>query len=95
MTKPTNPLDNLQQFNSLDLPSPPRQHTSGRRELRSSILSRGVNIMARARTVAEKTAALVKGEMFATLPVKRKEPKRGGMTKKAWKKARRAVRESQ
>lgn len=94
----TNPLDSLQQFSQADLPaSQPvsKRHSSGRRELRSAILSRGITITARARTAEEQDAALLKGEAIKTLPVKRKEEKYGGLSRKEWKKLRHASRENQ
>jgi len=89
-----NPLDDLRKFDKSALPSPPHVHSSGRRELRTAILSRGITITARARSAKEQDAALLKGEACLTLPIKRKEEKYGGMTKKAWKKLRRESRNS-
>jgi hypothetical protein len=84
-----NPLDDLASFDSASLP---HAHSSGRRELRSSILARGINIIARARTEVERLKAAVKGEMISTLPVKRKSPKRpAGMSARQWKKQKKAA----
>jgi hypothetical protein len=94
MNEPVNPLDSLQQFTSDSLPSPPRPHSSGRRELRSQILARGIPVTARARTAEEQAAAILKGEACLTLPLKRKEEKRLGMGKKEWKKYQRSLRQS-
>jgi hypothetical protein len=86
--KPVNPLDDLQRFSQSSLP---RQHTSGRRELRREDYARGLTIHAKPKSVDEKTRALVTGEMIATDPIRRAEPKRGGLSKKAWKKLRKAA----
>lgn len=88
-----NPLDDLQQFDSSSLPSAPRQHTSGRRELRRQLLSRGITIHARPKTEEDRLRALAGNENIETLPVKRTVPKRRGMTKKEWKRARREARQ--
>jgi hypothetical protein len=73
-----------------DSESYPRPRT-GRRELRAALLARGVIIHANPATEADRQAA-ARGELAATLPVRRKEPKRGGLSKKEWKRARRAAR---
>ncbi len=92
INRPQNPLDALAQFDPAQLPAPPRRHTSGRRELRAENLARGVTVHARPRTAADKEKAAIAGVSIATLPVRRAEPKRGGMTKKAYKKLRRLQR---
>lgn len=87
-----NPLDDL-----LDgtFKSPaPRLHSSGRREQRAQMRARGVTIHAKAKTPQEAERAVLTGAMIETLPVKRKEPKYGGMTRKQYKKLRREARES-
>lgn len=91
----TNPLDSLQQFSQADLPaSQPvsKRHSSGRRELRSAILSRGITITARARSASEQEKAILRGEACLTLPVKRKTEKYDGLSRKEWKQARREAR---
>lgn len=79
---PINPLDNLTNY---EQPLATRAHTSGRRELRSSLLSRPITIHAHPRSQQEASKATLTGEMVGTLPIRRAVPKRGGMTKKEWK----------
>jgi hypothetical protein len=88
-----NPLDDLQQFSQSSLPQPAKTHSSGRRELRREDYARGLTIHAKPKSLDEKTRALVAGEMIATDPIRRAAVKRGGMTKKEWKRVRRAARE--
>ena len=84
MTNPINPLDDLQQFSSASLPSAPKTHSSGRRELRQQLLSRGITLTVRPTSDADR-AKMSRGEFVPSLPIKRAEPKRQGMTKKEWK----------
>ena len=85
-----NPLDDL-----LDgtFTSPvPRLHSSGRREQRAQMHARGITIHAKAKTSADAERAMLTGEMIATLPIKRKEPKRPeGMSARQWRKYRRGT----
>lgn len=100
----TNPLDDLTQQPTLPptsapAPAPARQHTSGRRESRRDFYARGITIRHQSPTkkVEDEKLAIAKTGMpsSVTAPIKRKagEEKRGGMTKKEWKRARREARE--
>jgi hypothetical protein len=95
--QPVNPLDDLAQFDQRtdlpSLPSPPRAHTSGRRELRAALLSRGVPLIVRPASQSDRMKML-RGERVDSLPIKRTEEKRGGLTKKEWKAARQLAREA-
>lgn len=87
-----NPLDDI--LNGTFKSPAPRLHSSGRREQRASMRARGITIHAKAKTPAEAERAMLTGAMIGTLPIKRKEPKYGGLTRKQYKKLRRQSRES-
>lgn len=89
-----NPLDDLARLDSASILTPPRTHSSGRRELRAQIIGRGITIHARPKTEVDRMRALAGNENIETLPVKRKEPKRQGMTKKEFKAYKRSLRNS-
>lgn len=85
-TEPTNPLDDLAQFDPSDLP---RAHTSGRRELKQQWLDRGITLRVQPRTEAEKLKAMV-GEWIDSAPIRRAEPKRPeGISARQWKRMKR------
>ena len=87
-----NPLDDLAQFVTSPIFSrAPRAHSSGRRELRRQWLDRGVSLIVRPATLEDRVKML-KGERVDSLPIRRKEEKRGGLSKKAWKKLRQSAR---
>src|SRR5580658_1843319 len=91
MTNPTNPLDDLQQFSSASLPSLVKQHSSGRRELRQQLLSRGITLTVRPASDADR-AKMSRGEFVSSLPVRRNELKQ---SKKARAKRERAERKEE
>lgn len=93
MKQPANPLDDLQQFSSASLPSPPRPHSSGRRELRRQWLDRGISLLVRPKDDSAKIA-MSKGEFVESLPIVRQTAKRQGMSKKELKKWKRELCES-
>ena len=66
----TNPLDDLTQQPTLPTAPTPRQHSSGRRELRQQFLSRGITLRVRAASPEDKVRA-ARGEFIASLPIRR------------------------
>ena len=87
----TNPLDDL--TTNPTLPAP-RQHSSGRRELRAERLAGGITLRVRAASPEDKVKA-AKGEFIASLPIRRATPKLTKAEKKREKRARRDAREEQ
>lgn len=67
--KPLNPLSGLAEF------SGPKQHSSGRRELRAERNAMGFTIHARPKNEDEALKARLTGEMVETLPIRRAQPK--------------------
>ena len=90
--QPVNPLDDLSRYVPPASPLLPKLHSSGRRELRQEKYSKGITIHHRAPTTESAEKAMVKGQAGeVTLPIKRKIPKREGMTKKEWKAYKRSL----
>ena len=90
----TNPLDDLTQHPSLPTVPPSRQHSSGRRESRAALLSRGITLHVRAASPEDKVRA-ARGEFIPSLPIRRAQPKLTKAEKKRAKRARRDAREEQ
>ena len=82
MREPLNPLSSLSDYIA------PKRHTSGRRELRAEILANGVTMYVRPKSQDDLIKTMLTGPTVYTLPIKRAEPKRGGLSKKEWKRLR-------
>lgn len=78
------PLDDLLSQPTI---SQPRPHSSGRRESRAALLSRGITLRVRPATIADQLK-MSRGEFVESLPIRRAVPKLSKAEKKAAKRER-------
>jgi hypothetical protein len=69
MNDPINPLSDLSTYKA------PKDHTSGRRELRNERNAMGFTIHARPKSQDEALKAAATGQMVETLPIRQVQPK--------------------
>lgn len=69
MSNPLNPLHNLTEYEA------PKEHSTGRRELRAERNAMGFVIHARPKSPEDAERAAATGQMIETLPIRRAQPK--------------------